>query len=144
MGHSGIYWQKWATSTLALLLAVLGGCQTGVAPGAPKTPTCQCSATDPCPTSRCDLQIELSAATCGGQAATVEVMVGDELEPETYAVGKPRRSCATLARGATALLQARSNTTWQWAEEVICPAASPGDTQGPTIVRVLNCTAAKP
>ncbi len=142
MSRAGNRWQTRMLGALAVAASL--GCQTGTPPDAPKAPTCQCSANEPCPTSRCDLQIELSSATCKGQADYAEVLIGGELEPDRYDLGKPRRSCATLARGATAMLQARSNTTWQWAEEVVCPAAAPGDVQGPTIVRVLNCTTGKP
>lgn len=124
------------------LTLALAGCVDGVAPAAPKSPICKCAPPAACPANVCDLQIDVSAKTCSGQVSKVEVLIGDELEPEVFEVGTPRRSCATMARGATVSLRARSDTTWQWVEDVVCPAAAMGDVQGPTVVRVLNCTVA--
>lgn len=127
---------------LSCALALLWGCADGVPLAAVKTPTCKCAPPAPCPTNVCDLQIEVSAKTCTGQVSKVEVLVGDELEPEVFTLGNARRTCATVPRGATVALHARSDTTWQWVEDVVCPASAAGDSQGPTVVRVLNCSVA--
>lgn len=139
-------WHQPRAAWFSLLSAVMASaCVDGVAVDNPKLAgACQCSPPAPCPTNVCDLQIEVSAKSCSGDVTEVEVMIGDELEPATFAPGVPRRTCATLPRGATRTLRARANTRWQWVEQVACPPAAADDTVGPTVIRVLNCTAATP
>lgn len=124
---------------LAAGMAVWSSCVDGVVPDSPKAPTCKCAPPALCPVDVCDLQIELSPKTCTGKVGNVEVLMGDELEPALFTVGTPQRTCGTIPRGATRKLYARSDTTWQWIEEIACPPAAAGDKQGVTVVRVLNC-----
>ncbi len=124
---------------LAAGLAMLTGCVDAVEPDSPKSPTCKCAPPALCPADVCDLQVELSTKTCSGKVTKVEVMMGDELEPALFSVGIPQRTCGTIPRGATRKLYARSDTSWQWIEEIACPPAAAGDKQGVTVVRVLNC-----
>ncbi len=136
----------WRTAWLGASVATLvGGCVAGVPVDSPKVASaCQCSPPQPCPTSVCDVQIDVSAKTCGGEVSEVEVLIGDELEPVAFVPGEPKRTCATIPRGSTRMLRARADSRWQWQEEVACPPAAAGDTIGPTVVRVLNCVAAQP
>ena len=132
---------------LALVACVVftPSCVDAVVRDAPKSPTCKCAPPALCPVDVCDLQIELSTKTCADKVSKVEVMLGDELEPNLFTVGTPQRTCGTLPRGATRKLYARSDTSWQWIEEIACPPAAAGDKQGVTVVRVLNCaTSPKP
>ena len=135
---------------LALTFAT-SACVTVPTPRAPEPVTCLCPAAG-CPADRCDLQIEIEAASCAGQVAVVEAEIGGQLEPTRFSVGQPRRTCVTLARGSSAQIIARaaapdsapdSVPEWQWQETVTCPAAQPGEQNGPTIARVFQCNAAK-
>ncbi len=114
-------------------------CADGVAPDQPAAFACKCPADKPCPPEVCDVQIEISTKTCQGKVGKVEVLIGDQLDPEPVTFGSPRRTCATIGRGQVQKLHVRSDTTWQWIEDLACPPAGPGDTQGVTVVRVLNC-----
>jgi len=88
------------------------------------------------------LQIEVSKQTCGGRVQHVEVLLGEQLEADTFEPGMPRRTCATIARGKSARMSARADTDWQWLEDVTCPIAAQGETVGLTLSRVLDCTEA--
>ena len=134
-----------AAAGLAPYVAVALGlplvqCADGITPDQPATFACKCPADKPCPTEVCDVQIEISQKTCAGKVAKVEVLIGDKLDPEPVTFGTPRRTCATIGRGQVQKLHVRSDTTWQWIEDLACPPAGPSDTQGVTVVRVLNCT----
>lgn len=125
---------------LALVAALPGlGCVDAVVPETAPAPICKCAPPALCPADLCDLQIELSPKTCTGVVSKVEVLLGDSLEPETFALGTPRRSCGTIKRGETVKMYARSDASWQWVEEIACPPAAPGDQTGVTVVRLLNC-----
>lgn len=107
---------------------------------APLALDCACPAGE-CPVDVCDLQIEVSNASCASEVQAVEVLLGDRLEPATFLPGQPRRTCTTWKRGTTLALQARADRVWQWAETITCPVKAPGETRGPTIARLLNCKA---
>lgn len=92
-----------------------------------------------CPPQVCDVQIELEAATCGRSVELVEVLVNGKLEPGLWRPGQRLRTCATVARGAAATLDARSDGSWRWQHEVSCPPLQQGEAAGYTIVRVLHC-----
>jgi len=129
----------------ALVAAFVSSCVDGVAPDKPAAFACKCAADKPCPADVCDLQIELSTKTCAGKVNKVEVLLDDQLEPGVVEYGAPRRTCATIPRGGVKKLYARSDTAWQWIEDIQCPPAGPADSQGVTVVRVLNCsTSAQP
>lgn len=128
--------------SLALGVVLWSSCVDAVVPDTPKAPTCKCAPPALCPADVCDLQIELSSKTCTDKVGKVEVMMGDELEPALFTVGTPQRTCGTIPRGGTRKLYARSDTSWQWIEEIACPPAAAGDKQGVTVVRVLNCATA--
>ena len=130
-----------ARAFLILLLVTLFGqsCVDAVAPDKVAELTCKCDSPKACPADVCDLQLEISEKTCTGKVTKIEVLLGDQLEPGVVQIGSPRRTCATIPRGGVLKLNARSDTTWQWIEDIQCPPAGPGDTQGVTVVRVLNC-----
>lgn len=134
-------------ATLQLLacwagLAALSGCVDAMPPDTAAAPVCKCAPPALCPADVCDLQIELSPKTCTGVVSKVEVLLGDALEPEAFVLGSPRRTCGTIKRGQSVKMYARSDTTWQWVEEVACPPAAAGDQNGVTVVRLLNCATA--
>lgn len=104
----------------------------------PLATSCACAGAA-CPTSVCDVSIELEAATCGALVNKVELMIDDQLEPTIWVPGDILHSCATIPRGAKATMVARSDTGWAWEDPLECPVADAGDTQGPTITRVLHC-----
>ncbi len=109
----------------------------------PLATDCVCAAAGSCPLTVCDVQILVEADTCGGELAAVEVLINGRLEPEVLRSGTAARSCSTVARGATAEIIARADTGWRWLESVACPAATPGESEGPTLERVLHCTAGR-
>lgn len=124
-----------------VLLAFLGAsCIDGVPVDKVPAVVCKCEAGKPCPVDVCDLQVEISQKSCTGKVAKVEVLLGGQLEPAIVQIGSPRRTCATIERGKVLPLHARSDTSWQWIEDIACPPAGPSDSQGVTVVRVLNCT----
>lgn len=131
-------------STWAWLLAwVAVACGSEAVPLGPvPTPTCKCQPPAACPKDVCDVQVDISTATCATEVGRVEVMVGTTLEPGTFRPGEPRRTCATIARGTQARVVARADTAWQWVEQVACPPASAADTVGVTLVRVFSCAEA--
>lgn len=113
-------------------------CQT--APPLDPLPVATCACPDGvCPPSVCDLQIEVSADTCGGKVARVQLMLGDQLDPQIWQPGVPQRTCATIPRGSALKLAARADTQWQWSETLSCPALAAGDAKGPTLLRKLQC-----
>ncbi len=135
------------TATVAVLVCV--GCATAVAPIDP-LPFGACACQDAagaatvgstCPTSVCDLQVEVDPESCGSKVALVEILIGGQLEPNIWKPGDKTRTCATIPRGGTGQFIARADTAWQWREAITCPAPD-GATEknGPTIVRVLHCT----
>lgn len=132
---------KWVAG---LWICAAVGCADAVPTDPVPAVTCKCEAGKPCPVNACDLQIELSQASCAGKVSKVEILLGDQLEPQPVLLGTPRRLCAGMNRGQVLPMRARSDTSWQWNEDIACPPASPDDTQGVTVVRVLNCIAATP
>ena len=105
---------------------------------------CKCTA-EQCPVTVCDIELELDPKTCTGEVNSVEVLVGAQLEQHIWSPGDKKRTCSTIARGATVELYARADTPWQWREDITCPAPDGGvEANGPTIVRVLQCTASAP
>ena len=130
------------TLSLASVLLALGlcaGCAQGTRLDAVRIGPCACQAAS-CPTSVCDLQIEVSKQTCGGHVQQVEVLLGEQLEADAYLPGVPRRTCATIPRGQTLRMSARADSNWQWIEDIHCPATLDGETVGPTLQRILDCT----
>ncbi|MCO4762338.1 MAG: hypothetical protein KC502_12585 [Myxococcales bacterium] len=94
-----------------------------------------------CPTTVCDIEIELDKDTCKDQLDIVEIMIGKQLETTIWEPGLRQRSCGTIKRGAQADFFARADTGWRWQESISCPAAGDRvETKGPTIVRVLHCS----
>ena len=130
------------TTIAATLLLGATGCVDAVAPDKVADITCKCEPGKACPAEVCDIQVEISENTCAGKVTKVEMLLGNQLEPGVVTLGSPRRTCATIPRGSVQKLYARSDTSWQWIEDIQCPPAGPGDTQGVTVVRVLNCTVA--
>lgn len=141
-----------APLALAAVLAGLAACDA--APPSPRDApalACVCRAPAACPAEVCDVEIELAQATCAGQIGDVELMLGNQLDPQVFHVGQAQRTCATIARGSSLKLWARANRPkgaasqvpdWQWVEEIGCPARAPQDVTGPTIARVLQCSEA--
>ncbi len=135
---------------LAVVLAGLTACEAAPPPPADAPLLrCLCEAPAACPPDVCDVQIELAQASCTGQIGDVELMLGNQLDPKVFHVGKAQRTCATIARGTSLQLWARANRAkgagsqvpdWQWVEDVACPARAPQDVTGPTIARVLQCS----
>lgn len=135
-----------------LALALLPACDS--APAAPLPApglACACQAPQACPANVCDLQIEIAAKSCTGQVGDVELMLGNQLDPRTFRVGQPQRTCATIPRGTSLKLWARATRPadagssvldWQWVEDITCPAQAPQDATGPTIARILECNEA--
>ncbi len=94
-----------------------------------------------CPTSVCDLRVEVDKETCGSEVGLVEVLISGQLEQSIWKPGDAKRTCSTIARGGKALFIARADTAWQWKEEIACPAPDGSlETSGPTVVRILHCT----
>lgn len=125
----------------ALLLAgaAVAACES--APPVDDLPLATCLCTDGvCPPDRCGLQLEVAADNCTGEVTKVEVILGSAVDPEILRPGQKTRTCLTLGRGETATFYARSDGDWQWQETLTCPAAQPGESQGPIIARVLNCS----
>ncbi len=140
----------WRALSRRLALAVLCGAAAACAAEAPTldplplATDCACAAAGgSCPVTVCDVQIRVEAATCDGELAAVEVLIDGRLEPQVLLPGMAARSCSTVARGATAEIVARADTGWRWLETLTCPAATAGETQGPTLDRVLHCTAGR-
>lgn len=131
--------RRCARAGLGLSALLAAGCADSVPVDAAKVAACTCPA-EGCPKDRCDLQIEVSAASCSKQGVTkVEILVGAELDPGVFVPGTPRRTCATIPRGTVAHLHARADAAWQWDEDVACPPATAQETRGPTLARLLNC-----
>lgn len=128
----------WRVAALALLLAA---CACESAPPVDDLPLATCLCADGvCPPDRCGLQLEVSAQNCGGEVSKVEVLLGGVVDPEVLTPGQKTRTCLTLARGETATFFARSDGVWQWQETLTCPPAAAGESQGPILARVLNCS----
>lgn len=133
---------RWLTSLFIVCSAALcAGCAQGARLDPVRVGPCLCQGAT-CPTSVCDLQIEVSKQTCAGRVQQVEVLLGEQLEADTFLPGTARRTCATIPRGQTLRMTARADTDWQWVEDVTCPASTDGETAGPTLSRVLDCTEA--
>jgi hypothetical protein len=107
-------------------------------PDAAPVVECKCNAQG-CPREVCDVQILVAKDSCAAQVGMVEVMIGLALETKTWQPGVAQRTCATIPRGTQKRLHARADSSWQWVEDVACPAASAADTQGLTINRLLAC-----
>ncbi len=133
--------RRWPIALSIVLFALLAGCAQGTRLDPVRIGPCLCQGAS-CPTSVCDLQIDVSKQTCGGRVQHVEVLLGEQLEADTFQPGAARRTCATIPRGQTLRMSARADTDWQWVEDVSCPAAADGETVGPTLLRVLDCTEA--
>ena len=140
--------QPFPAAIVALLLCV--GCAAEVAPIAPLPfGACACQENaageatggSACPTSVCDLQVEIDPGSCGSKVGLVEILIGGQLEPNIWKPGDKTRTCATIPRGGKGQFVARADTAWQWKEEIACPAPDgTAEKTGPTIVRVLHCT----
>jgi hypothetical protein len=108
----------------------------------PASPFCACK--PECPVEVCDLQLEVDKASCGGLVSVVEVLIDGMLEPGVWLPGQPRRTCATVQRGAVFHVTARADTSWLWSPEITCPSQGELDAvNGTTISRVLQCLARK-
>ncbi len=128
----------WRKIVLVITATCAPACQTS--PVLDPLPVATCACPDGvCPPSVCDLQIEVSADTCGGKVTRVQLMLGDQLDPKTWSLGVPQRTCATIPRGSALKLAARADTQWQWSETLACPALVAGDAKGPTLLRKLQC-----
>lgn len=126
----------------AMLVTLMAASCTAEAPtidALPLAGPCLCEG-GTCPATVCDILLTVEAETCEGSVEVVEVMLGETLEPTMLAPGQSARTCATIPRGETALMRARADAAWSWEEPIACPAAAPGETQGPTIARILHCT----
>jgi hypothetical protein len=125
---------------LLVLCPTLAACDS--APEVDSLPLAQCACPQGvCPPDRCGLQLEISAESCSGELARVEVTMGGLVDPDILTPGGPKRTCLTLARGESATFFARSDGVWQWQETLTCPPAVEGESQGPILARVLNCSA---
>ena len=142
-GPRGSAHRAHATWACGLALLWLAGCaaEAPTLDPLPLSTDCACAG-GACPTSVCDISVELEAATCGSQLKHVELLIDDELESAIWVPGDALRTCATIPRGAKATMVARSDTGWGWEDPIECPAAEVGETQGPTITRVLHCVTA--
>ncbi len=127
---------------IALSTCFLGCGAEAPAIDEPASPSCACK--PECPVEVCDLQLEVDKASCGGRVSVVEVLIDGMLEPGVWVPGQPRRTCATVQRGAVFHVTARADTSWLWSPEIKCPSqAEPGAANGTTISRVLQCLARK-
>lgn len=128
------------------LLAAFGSlvCLAACADDVPLDPlpavACRCDASG-CPKDVCGLQVEVLAASCRAEhVEVVELLLGDQLEPEPFRTGEARRACVSLPRGSVRKMHARADAGWQWIENVSCPAATADETRGPILSLPLNCT----
>ncbi len=132
---------RWTVITL-VFAAWVCACQADAVIDPLPFGTCACGETGggACPTTVCDLRIEVAGDSCQGELTRLEVMVGDRLETSIWKPGDSLRTCATIERGQSATVFARADTAWQWSEEISCPLPAGGaETEGPTIARVLHC-----
>lgn len=137
--NQGVGSRAFALSSL-ITLALATGCAVESAAIDPLPLAVDCVCSDgQCPPSVCALSITVDSASCGGEVATVEVMIGETLEAVVLRPGQTLQSCASIARGAAAEMRARADTAWAWSELIACPAAVAGEANGPTIDRVLHC-----
>lgn len=101
---------------------------------------CRCDASS-CPKDVCGLHVEVLAASCAAEGVVqVELLLGDQLDPQPFRTGEPRRACVSLPRGSVRKMHARADAGWQWIENVTCPAATPEETSGPVLTLPLNCS----
>jgi hypothetical protein len=126
---------------LALICLCTLGCGVEAADIDPLPIAVDCACADGlCPVDVCAMSIKVDLETCKGEVDAVEVMVGDTLESVILAPGQSLVSCATFARGSTAVMRARADRVWAWEELIDCPAAAAGEASGQIIDRVLHCT----
>ncbi len=103
---------------------------------------CACQKSDPprCPVDVCDLRLEIESASCLGEVNLVEIQIGASLEKHIWLPGQPARTCATVKRGQSFSVVARSDTSWRWSPTIACPKdVEAGATEGTTVSRLLQC-----
>ena len=130
-----------AVAVSMLAIAALGGCSVDPQPldEVKKPASCPCLKSDgsaSCPATHCGVRVTVDKSSCDGKVAKVEVMVGETLEPKVWRVGEPRLTCAAIAAGEEAVVQARADTPWKWKS---LPLKCAKDSAGSAIEHVLEC-----